>query len=114
MEMELIRYINEQSIKYNKDFDILLWWKQNASHYPSVSRMVKAFSMFMLMDILGLQISTVASLEAAFIEALIFIQDWVRKSRKLIVDNIDEILKDDEVANCLEEAINNELERENN
>ena len=80
--------------------------------------------MFMLIDILGLQISTVAS-EAAFstsgrildpyrtnlsaniVEALVCTQDWVRKSRKQIVDNIDEILKDDEVAKALEEAINN-------
>nr|KAJ0227033.1 hypothetical protein LSAT_V11C100045650 [Lactuca sativa] len=116
METELTRYLNEQSVKYNKDFDILLWWKQNASRYPIVSRMAK--------DILGLQISTVAS-EAAFstsgrildlyrtnlsaniVEALVCTQDWVRKSRKQIVDNIDEILKDDEVAKALEDAINN-------
>ncbi|CAI9299217.1 unnamed protein product [Lactuca saligna] len=76
------------------------------------------------MDILGLQISTVAS-EAAFsisgrildpyrtnlsaniVEALVCTQDWVRKSRKQIVDNIDEILKDDEVAKALENAIKN-------
>nr|KAJ0185674.1 hypothetical protein LSAT_V11C900470180 [Lactuca sativa] len=40
-------------------------------------------------------------------EALVGTQDWVRKSSKPIVDNIDEILKDDEVAKDLEEAINN-------
>ncbi|CAI9273223.1 unnamed protein product [Lactuca saligna] len=75
-------------------------------------------------DILGLQISTVA-LEAAFsisrrildqyrtnlsaniAEVLVCTHDWVRKSRKPIVDNIDDILKDDEVAKYLEEAINN-------
>nr|KAJ0226816.1 hypothetical protein LSAT_V11C100042980 [Lactuca sativa] len=103
METELTRYLNEQS-------------KQNTSRYPIVSRMGK--------DILGLQISTVAS-EAAFstsgrildpyltnlsaniVETLVCTQDWVRKSRKPIVDNIDEILKDDEVAKALEEAIKN-------
>nr|KAJ0211276.1 hypothetical protein LSAT_V11C400207190 [Lactuca sativa] len=116
IETELTRYLNEQSVKYNKDFDILLWWKQNACRYPIVSRMAK--------DILGLQISTVVSeavfstsgrildayrtnLSANIVEALVCTQDWVRKSRKQIVDNIDEILKDNEVAKALEEAIKN-------
>nr|KAJ0207413.1 hypothetical protein LSAT_V11C500286060 [Lactuca sativa] len=52
-ETELTRYLNERSLKYNKDFDILLWWKPNASLYP------------ILAHIWGLQNSTVAS-EAAF------------------------------------------------
>nr|KAJ0185544.1 hypothetical protein LSAT_V11C900500640 [Lactuca sativa] len=75
-------------------------------------------------DILGLQISTMAletgfgisgrildpyrtKLSTIIIEALVCTQYWVRKSRKPIVDYIDEILKDDEVAKALEEAINN-------
>nr|KAJ0185226.1 hypothetical protein LSAT_V11C900498770 [Lactuca sativa] len=41
MEMELTRYLNEQSIKYIKYFDILLWWKQNTSRYPIVSHMTR-------------------------------------------------------------------------
>lgn len=45
METELTRYLNEQSVKYNKDFDILLWWKQNASRYPIVSRMAKGITL---------------------------------------------------------------------
>nr|KAJ0192587.1 hypothetical protein LSAT_V11C800394860 [Lactuca sativa] len=75
-------------------------------------------------DILGLQISTMAS-KAAFstswwildpyrtnssakiVEALVCTQDWVRKSRKTIMDNIDGVLKDDEVTKELENAINN-------
>nr|KAJ0215329.1 hypothetical protein LSAT_V11C300149280 [Lactuca sativa] len=78
----------------------------------------------MAKDILGLQISTVASeatfstsgriwdqyrtnLSANIVEALVCTRYWVRKSRKPIVDNIDEILKDDKVAKSLEETINN-------
>nr|KAJ0207485.1 hypothetical protein LSAT_V11C500290800 [Lactuca sativa] len=71
--------------------------------------------MFMLLDILGIQISTVAS-ESAFstssritdsyranlstpiIEALACTQDWVRKSKKPIVENIEDIFKDDDIA----------------
>ena len=69
----------------------------------------------MLLDILAIQISTVAS-ESAFstsgrvlneyrtslstliVEALVCTQDWVRKSRKPIIDDIDDILKDDDIA----------------
>ena len=64
---------------------------------------------------MGIQISIVAS-ESAFstsrrvltdyranlsnviVEALLCTQDWVRKSRKPIIDNVDDILNDDEVA----------------
>ena len=73
-------------------------------------------------DILPIQITTLAS-ESAFstggrgldpyrtnfsypvIEALICTQDWVRKSRKTIIDDIDDILNDDDVAR----GINNNL-----
>ena len=69
----------------------------------------------MLLDILAIQISTVAS-ESAFstsgrvlneyrnslstliVEVLLCTQDWVRKSRKPIIDDIDDILKDDDIA----------------
>lgn len=68
-----------------------------------------------MLDILGIQISTVAS-ESAFstsgrvldpyrtrlstpiVEALICTQDWVRKSRKPIFDDVDDILNDDDIA----------------
>lgn len=69
----------------------------------------------MLLDILAIQISTVASesafstsgrvldpyrtsLSTSIVEALICTQDWVRKSRKPIVDDVDDILKDDDIA----------------
>ena len=74
------------------------------------------------LDILPIQITTVAA-ESAFstggrvldpyrtnlsypvVEALICTQDWVRKSRKDIIDDIDDILNDDDVAR----GINNNL-----
>nr|KAJ0200833.1 hypothetical protein LSAT_V11C600322790 [Lactuca sativa] len=113
-ETKLTRYLNEGQTQGVKDFDILVWWKNNASRYPILSRMAK--------DLLGIQISTVASesafstsgriidsyranLSAPIIEALVCTQDWVRKSKKPIVDNIDDILKDDDIAKELEDAI---------
>ncbi|KAI3724411.1 hypothetical protein L2E82_36186 [Cichorium intybus] len=76
----------------------------------------------MAKDILAIQISTVAS-ESAFslsgrildvyrtnlstviVEALVCTKDWVGKSSKPIVDDIDDALKDDEVAFAIEEAL---------
>lgn len=47
----------------------------------------------------------------SIVEALVCSQDWVWKSRKPIMDNNDEILKDDEVAKALENAIINRGEK---
>ncbi|KAI3737089.1 hypothetical protein L2E82_27084 [Cichorium intybus] len=76
----------------------------------------------MAKDILAIQVSTVAS-ESAFstcgrildeyrtnlatpiVEALICTQDWIRKSRKPIIDDPQDILRDDAVAKEIEEAI---------
>nr|KAJ0189720.1 hypothetical protein LSAT_V11C800415890 [Lactuca sativa] len=117
LENELIIYLKEPRVTYNKSFDILSWWKLNGLRFPIVARMAK--------DILGIQISTVAS-ESAFstsrrvltdyranlsnviVEALLCTQDWVRKSRKPIIDNVDDILNDDEVAMEIEEALHND------
>ncbi|KAL4584113.1 hypothetical protein LXL04_008703 [Taraxacum kok-saghyz] len=98
VESELESYLNEPPIKYSKNFDIL--------------------------NILGIQISTVASestfstgrrvitdyrsnLSVGIVEALICTTDWTRKSRMPIMDNVDDILNDDDVAIELEEAIHN-------
>lgn len=40
-ETELTRYLNEGQTQGVKDFDILVWWKNNASRYPILSRMAK-------------------------------------------------------------------------
>ncbi|PWA56714.1 zinc finger BED domain-containing protein RICESLEEPER 2 [Artemisia annua] len=120
-ESELTRYLNEPRIRYTKDFDILEWWKLNAPRFPVVSRMAK--------DILPIQITTVAA-ESAFstggrvldpyrtnlsypvVEALICTQDSVRKSRKAIIDDIDDILNDDDVAREIEDGINKQNSQE--
>ncbi|KAL4583619.1 hypothetical protein LXL04_008198 [Taraxacum kok-saghyz] len=116
VETELESYLNEPPIKYSKNFDILSWWKLNGLRYPIVAQMAK--------DILGIQISTVASestfstgrrvitdyhsnLFVGIVEALISTADWTRKSRMPIMDNVDDILNDDDVALELEEAIHN-------
>ncbi|CAI9286515.1 unnamed protein product [Lactuca saligna] len=117
VENELIIYMKEPQVMYNKSFHILSWWKLNGLRFPIVARMAK--------DILGIQISTVAS-ESAFstrrrvltdsranlsnviVEALLCTQDCVRKSRKPIIDNVDNILNDDEVAMKIEEALRND------
>ncbi|KAL4561325.1 hypothetical protein LXL04_033489 [Taraxacum kok-saghyz] len=114
VETEPESYLNEPPINYNKNFDILSWWKLNGLQYPIVAQMAK--------DILGIQISTVAS-ESTFStgrrvitdyrfnfsvgigEALICTADWTWKSRTPIMDNVDNILNDDDVAIELEEAI---------
>ncbi|KAL4562445.1 hypothetical protein LXL04_034650 [Taraxacum kok-saghyz] len=96
-ENELQSYLHEPPVKYSKHFDIL--------------------------DILGIQISTVASesmfstgrrvitdyrsnLSTVIVEALICTQDWMRKSRKPIVDNVEDMLNDDKVALEIAEALN--------
>ncbi|GJS13050.1 zinc finger BED domain-containing protein RICESLEEPER 2 [Tanacetum coccineum] len=112
MDTELTRYLNEPRIKFTSDFDILEWWKLNAPRFPIVARMAK--------DILAIQITTIASesafstggrvldpyrtnLSYAVVKALICTQDWVRKSKKAIIDDIDYLLNDDDVAKDIEE-----------
>jgi hypothetical protein len=55
---EVDRYFLNVCEATTKDFDILLWWKVNASKYPILTEIVR--------DILVIPISTVAS-ESAFI-----------------------------------------------
>ncbi|KAK9074045.1 hypothetical protein SSX86_006641 [Deinandra increscens subsp. villosa] len=95
---ELEKYLDDDEEKWDNSFDVLKWWKSNASRYPIVSRMAK--------DILAIPVSSVAS-ESAFstggrvidayrsslsppvVEALICTQDWIRKSNKAIKDAED-------------------------
>ena len=132
LDTELTRYLNEPRIRFTSDFDILDWWKLNAPRFPIVARMAKGnllhfmiflyvlcyyffTSLYYFLDILAIQITTVASesafstggrvldpyrtnLSYAVVEALICTQDWVRKSKKAIIDEIDNLLNDDDVA----------------
>ncbi|PWA44281.1 hypothetical protein CTI12_AA516950 [Artemisia annua] len=80
LDTELTRYLNEPRIRFTSDFDILDWWKLNAPRFPIVARMAK-------------------------VEVLICTQDWVRNSKKAIIDDIDDLLNDDDVAKDIEEGI---------
>ncbi|KAJ9536380.1 hypothetical protein OSB04_un000440, partial [Centaurea solstitialis] len=96
-ETELKRYLNEPKIAYTSGFDILRWWKQNGIRFPIVSRMAKGTLYFS--NTSGRVLDPYRSnLSPPIVEALICTQDWVRKSRKPIIDDIDDILKDDDIA----------------
>nr|KAJ0217706.1 hypothetical protein LSAT_V11C300128810 [Lactuca sativa] len=108
-ESQLQRYLNEDPIGFDKGYDILTWWKNNAVRFPIVARMAR--------DILGMQISTVASestfsngrrvitdyrtnLSVVIVEALICTQDWLIKSSLPIYDydEVHDVLADDDLA----------------
>ena len=85
----------------------------------------------MCVDILAIQISTVASesdfstggrvldpyrtsLSTKIVEALICTQDWVRKSRKPInVDSLEDLLNDDEIVKDMENLLEKTNEKDN-
>ena len=86
---EVIRYLEGELIPQNANFDILKWWKENASTYPALARLAR--------DILAIPGSAVSA-ESAFdeaderaslfnrklspelVEALICTQDWIKSS----------------------------------
>ncbi|CAI9287964.1 unnamed protein product [Lactuca saligna] len=53
LKSQLQRYLKKDPIRFDKGYDILTWWKNNAMRYPIIARMAR--------DILGMKISTVAS-----------------------------------------------------
>nr|KAJ0219851.1 hypothetical protein LSAT_V11C200060770 [Lactuca sativa] len=117
-ESELQRYLNKDPIGIDKGYDILTWWKNNAVQFLIVARMAR--------DILGMQISTVASksmfsndrrvitnyhtnLSVVIVEALICTQDWLRKTSLCIYDydEVHDVLADDDLAIDIVDAILN-------
>nr|KAJ0201720.1 hypothetical protein LSAT_V11C600324670 [Lactuca sativa] len=117
-ESQLQRYLNEDPNGFDKGYDILTWWKNNAVRFPIVARMAR--------DILGMQISTVAfestfsngrrvitdyriNLSVVIVEALICTQDWLRKSSLPICDydEVHDVLVDDDLAIDIVDAIHN-------
>lgn len=86
---EVIGYLERELIPQNTSFDILKWWKENTSMYPTLSRLA--------CDILAIPGSAVSA-ESAFdendewaslfnrklspelVEALICTQDWIKSS----------------------------------
>jgi hypothetical protein len=86
---EVIRYLEGELIPQNANFNILKWWKENASIYPTLARLAR--------DVLAIPGSAVSA-ESAFdetdertslfnrklspelVEALICTQDWIKSS----------------------------------
>ena len=96
---EIEKYLLDNIEKLGS-FDILDWWKLNASNYPIISKMTR--------DILTIPISTVAfesafstsgrildafrsSLSPKTVEALVCSQNWLKKYHTI---NLQEILEE--------------------
>ncbi|GJS29604.1 zinc finger BED domain-containing protein RICESLEEPER 2 [Tanacetum coccineum] len=92
MDTELTRYLNEPRIKFTSDFDILEWWKLNAPRFPIVARMAK-------------------------VEAVAIVPRLGKKvQKKAIIDDIDGLLNDDDVAKVvlvIEEEIAKQIAKGN-
>nr|GEY69396.1 zinc finger BED domain-containing protein RICESLEEPER 2-like [Tanacetum cinerariifolium] len=91
-ETQLDRYLNEDTVKYDDDFDISLWWKNNTETFPVLSKIAK--------DVLAIPLSAVgsesafkakfgklvddfrSSLSPSIVEALVCTEDWRDKSQK--------------------------------
>lgn len=87
VKSEVDKYLSEDNEPDTKDFDILKWWKANATRFPILSRMAR--------DLLAIPITSVAS-ESAFsaggrtlddfrtsltpkmVERLVCANDWLR------------------------------------
>ncbi|KAL0294926.1 UNVERIFIED_CONTAM: Zinc finger BED domain-containing protein RICESLEEPER 2 [Sesamum radiatum] len=101
VKSELDKYLGEDLEVFQKEFDILNWWKVNSHRFPILSKIAS--------DILAVPVSTVA-LESAFstggrvldafrsslspkiVQALICAQDWLRMDSKPI--NVEEDLSE--------------------
>lgn len=87
MKSELDQYLEESLLPRVQEFDVLSWWNQNRSKYPTLSRMAS--------DILSIPVSTVApecvfdtelkkmdnyqsSLHPVTVEALVCAKDWLQ------------------------------------
>ncbi|PWA80410.1 hypothetical protein CTI12_AA199680 [Artemisia annua] len=91
-ETELDRYLNEDLVTKEDDFDILIWWKNNSERFPILSKIAK--------DVLAIPLTAVrsmcafkatngnllhdsrSSLPPPIVEALVCIEDWRDKSQK--------------------------------
>ncbi len=99
-KIELERCLAEPRETVSPNFDVLMWWKMNCHRYPVIGAMAH--------DILATPISTVAS-ESAFstggrvldpfrssltpktVQTLICAQDWLRRTRRI---NVEEDLEE--------------------
>nr|KAJ0211498.1 hypothetical protein LSAT_V11C400174300 [Lactuca sativa] len=112
-ESHLQRYLKEDPFGFDKGYDILTWWKNNAVRFPIV-------------DILGMQIFTIASestfsngrrvitdyctnLFVVIVVALICTQTWLRKSSLPIYDydEVHDVLADVDLVVDIVDVIHN-------
>ncbi|XP_066320606.1 zinc finger BED domain-containing protein DAYSLEEPER-like [Miscanthus floridulus] len=101
VKSELDKYLLEDNEELSKSFDIMKWWKNNATRFPIMSHMAR--------DLLAIPISTVAS-ESAFssvgrtlddfrtsltptmVERLVCTNDWLRGNNYISVEEDTEAL----------------------
>ncbi|XP_057473683.1 zinc finger BED domain-containing protein DAYSLEEPER-like isoform X2 [Actinidia eriantha] len=87
MKSELDKYLEESLLPRGQEFNVLGWWEQNRTKYPTLSKMAS--------DVLSIPVSTVApdsifdtvskkmdshrtSLRAMILEAVICAKDWLQ------------------------------------
>jgi len=101
VKSELDKYLSEDNEELSKSFDIMKWWKRNATRFSIMSRMSR--------DLLAIPISTVAS-ELAFsscgrtlddfrtsltptmVERLVCTNDWLCGNNYISVEEDTEAL----------------------
>ncbi|KAK2642025.1 hypothetical protein Ddye_023788 [Dipteronia dyeriana] len=102
VKSEYDAYLGENVLPRAKDFDILVWWRANASKYPFLAQIAR--------DFLAIPVSSVAS-ESAFstcgrivsvhrsrfhpdtLEVLMCAQNWLWSERRAFLKVIDDIKK---------------------
>nr|KAJ0214167.1 hypothetical protein LSAT_V11C400198960 [Lactuca sativa] len=107
-ESQLQRYLNDDTIGFDKRYDILTWWKNNAVRFPIVARMARASESTFSN---GRRVITDyrTNLSVVIVEALRCTQDWLRKSSLPIYDydEVHDVLADDDLAIDIVDAIHN-------
>ncbi|CAA0822357.1 Unknown protein [Striga hermonthica] len=109
---EFDKYMADPPLRLSGQFDVLAWWKNQTDEYPVLSRIAH--------DLLGVQVSTVASkaafsaggrvvdpfrsrLEPEIVEALICLKDWIAAGRR--EKKVGSIVCDLEVIEALVEKL---------
>nr|KAJ0226367.1 hypothetical protein LSAT_V11C100045750 [Lactuca sativa] len=96
-ENELRRYLSEPRVTFDKNFDILDWRKKTHCVFRSSLVWQKVF--YYLISTCGRILDEYRTrLNTPIAELLVCTQDWVRKSRKPIIDDDVDILKDNSKA----------------
>jgi hypothetical protein len=92
---ELDLYLEERNVMIPEDdsFDILLWWKSNASRFPGLSELARALLMIPMTSVASESAFSTggrviddhrARLNEETVEALVCAQDWLKSSKTVI------------------------------